>query len=456
MRRITSVLIILALALTMSGCQGQRSSNSTAPATSSQKATSSSSAAVLDPYAIENRYDIGDEMFKKSDGVDYGTVQKDVSYYSTTAGDNKQCNILLPSGYDKNEKYPVMYVFHGFGGSHSNQIDNDSYLTLLYGNMLHKGLTVPMIIVNVDMYTDKQADKKNYSKEQLRYSYDKAIDDVAVDLMPFIEKNYPVKAGRQNTAIAGMSEGGAKSLCTGFKWLDKIGYIAGFAPDTNVIAVGDNYMDSYWTVPYFKDGFPQPTESNTPYYLYMAVGSKDPWNIVGTLYYRDILNQMGVKNQTDHVEGYGHDYIFWRQCFYNYLTKVFQCVKPQSNQSATKEVTEQLLKIEVNGNTFYADFEDNSSAKALKEKLNSESLTLDMEDYGDFEKVGDLPYSLPANDENITTSAGDVILYQGNKLTIYYDTNTWNFTKVAKIRDADGSLKSKLGEGTVKATFTIT
>ena len=118
--------------------------------------------------------------------------------------------------------------------------------------------------------------------------------------------------------------------------------------------------------------------------------------------------------------------------------------------------SEQLLKIEVNGNTFYADFEDNSSAKALKEKLQSGSLTLEMEDYGGFEKVGDLPFSLPTNDGNITTSAGDVILYQGNKLTIYYDTNTWNFTKVAKIRDADSSLKSKLGEGTVKATFTIT
>ena len=118
--------------------------------------------------------------------------------------------------------------------------------------------------------------------------------------------------------------------------------------------------------------------------------------------------------------------------------------------------SEQLLKIEVNSNTFYADFEDNSSAKALKEKLQAGSLTLDMEDYGGFEKVGDLPFSLPTNDGNITTSAGDVILYQGNKLTIYYDTNTWNFTKVAKIRDADSSLKSKLGEGTVKATFTIT
>jgi len=117
--------------------------------------------------------------------------------------------------------------------------------------------------------------------------------------------------------------------------------------------------------------------------------------------------------------------------------------------------SEQLLKIDVNGNTFFADFEDNSSAKALKEQLQAESLTLEMEDYGGFEKVGDLPFSLPTNDGNITTSAGDVILYQGNKLTIYYDTNTWNFTKVAKIRDADSTLKSKLGEGTVKATFTI-
>ena len=117
--------------------------------------------------------------------------------------------------------------------------------------------------------------------------------------------------------------------------------------------------------------------------------------------------------------------------------------------------SKQLLKIDVNGNTFYADFEDNSSAKALKEQLQAESITLEMEDYGGFEKVGNLPFSLPTNDENITTSAGDVILYQGNKLTIYYDTNTWNFTKVAKIRDADSTLKSKLGEGTVKATFTI-
>ena len=128
---------------------------------------------------------------------------------------------------------------------------------------------------------------------------------------------------------------------------------------------------------------------------------------------------------------------------------------PQGEPTATKAITEQILKIEVNGNTLYADFEDNSSAEVLKEKLQAGSLTLEMEDYGGFEKVGNLPFSLPTNDENITTSAGDVILYQGNKLTIYYDTNTWSFTKVAKIRDADSSLKSKLGEGTVKVTLSI-
>ena len=145
------------------------------------------------------------------------------------------------------------------------------------------------------------------------------------------------------------------------------------------------------------------------------------------------------------------------------LTEAVHTTEAIETEPATDSVvtepeaeSEQLLKIEVNGNTLYADFEDNSSAEALKEKLQSGSLTLETEDYGGFEKVGDLPFSLPTNDENITTSAGDVILYQGNKLTIYYDTNTWTFTKVAKIRDADSSLKSKLGEGNVKATFTIT
>ena len=119
-----------------------------------------------------------------------------------------------------------------------------------------------------------------------------------------------------------MSEGGAKSLCTGFKWLDKFGYIAGFAPDTGVIPT-EYYKGTFWNTPVFEE-FPQPTEQNTPYYLYMAVGSEDPWNIDCTQYYHQVLDEMGVKNQTDLADEYGHDYKFWRQCFYNYLRKIFK------------------------------------------------------------------------------------------------------------------------------------
>ena len=129
----------------------------------------------------------------------------------------------------------------------------------------------------------------------------------------------------------------------------------------------------------------------------------------------------------------------------------------ENSMEVSKESSDGIyaLKIEANGNVFYGDFEGNSSAEALKEKLNSGSITLDMHDYGNFEKVGELPFSIVRNDEYITTTSGDVILYQGNQLTIYYDTNSWNFTRVAKIRNADSTLKDKLGEGNILVTLSL-
>ena len=323
----TAAALLLVCMMLMTACSNQNKTvNETENTTASSEttvpmATRDTADQSYDPYAEENRYDIPDNMFEKRDGVDYGTLQKDVTYYSTVAGDNKQVNVLLPAGYDESKSYPVTYVYHGFGGDHNAHLDTDSYLMLLYGNMLHDGLTVPQILIGMDMYTDKLADKESKSEEELRFIYDKAIEETAVDLMPFIEKTYAVKTGRENTAIAGMSEGGAKSLCTGFQWLDKFGYIGAFAPDTGVIPT-EYYKGTFWNVPVFEK-FPQPTAENMPYYLYMTVGSEDPWNIDCTLYYRDQLNDMGVKNQTDYVEGFGHDEAFWRQCFYNFLHKIF-------------------------------------------------------------------------------------------------------------------------------------
>ena len=115
-----------------------------------------------------------------------------------------------------------------------------------------------------------------------------------------------------------------------------------------------------------------------------------------------------------------------------------------------------MLSIQVGDTTLHATLADNSSADALVELLGEGPLTLSLHDYGNFEKVGPLPQSLPTNDEQITTEPGDVILYQGNQITIYYDVNSWNFTRLAKIEGATTeSLLEVLGDGDVEVTLSL-
>ena len=114
------------------------------------------------------------------------------------------------------------------------------------------------------------------------------------------------------------------------------------------------------------------------------------------------------------------------------------------------------LMIATNGKVFYAHPEDNASAQALIEKLSGGPVEIEMHDYGHFEKVGPLPWDLPRTDETITTEPGDVILYQGNQITIYYDQNTWDFTRLARIEDVTREeLLSAFGEGDVKVILWI-
>ena len=104
-----------------------------------------------------------------------------------------------------------------------------------------------------------------------------------------------------------------------------------------------------------------------------------------------------------------------------------------------------IVFVRVCENAFTVDLEDNSSAEAFFEKINGDGLTVDMHDYGGFEKVGDLPWELPVNDEEITTEPGDLILYQGNKITVYYDENKWNFTKLGRLNATTDEIKEVFG-----------
>ena len=136
-------------------------------------------------------------------------------------------------------------------------------------------------------------------------------------------------------------------------------------------------------------------------------------------------------------------------------------VEPQNiiqnvEQQTNTEIPMDKLLITINGKTLTADFADNSSAKSLAEALAKSSITYQADDYGNFEKVGDLGQTFPKNDENITTEPGDIILYQGHNLCIYYAQNTWSFTRIAKIKGVSkDELKEFLGEGEITVTLSV-
>lgn len=125
------------------------------------------------------------------------------------------------------------------------------------------------------------------------------------------------------------------------------------------------------------------------------------------------------------------------------------------NLSSRKEMNTIKLTIE-GGQTFTATLVDNSSTQALKEQLAKGDITIEMEDYAHMEKVGSLGIRLPRNDRQTTTAPGDLILYQGHNLVIYYDTNSWNFTRLGKIDNASqAELKAALGKGDVRVTLSL-
>lgn len=110
--------------------------------------------------------------------------------------------------------------------------------------------------------------------------------------------------------------------------------------------------------------------------------------------------------------------------------------------------------VTVQGHDFPLELADNSSAQALAELVGSEGLEIAMEDYGGFEKVGPLPQQLPTNDEQLTTAPGDVILYQGDKLVIYYGANSWSLTRIGRITGFDAEqLRQALGDGDATVTL---
>lgn len=107
------------------------------------------------------------------------------------------------------------------------------------------------------------------------------------------------------------------------------------------------------------------------------------------------------------------------------------------------------INLTVNGTPFEMELEDNPAAQKLLETVGQSNLVLSLHDYGGFEKVGPLGEDYPSQNVPTTTSAGDVVLYNGNQIVLFYGSNSWDYTPLGKVTDLTG-WKEALGDSDVE------
>lgn len=132
----------------------------------------------------------------------------------------------------------------------------------------------------------------------------------------------------------------------------------------------------------------------------------------------------------------------------------------ENSYSASKgeNMSVSKIKVTINGVTKTAILEENAATKALAEKLQKGNITYNAHDYGGFEKVGDLGFNLPTEDRQMTSQSGDIFLYVGSSLVIFYGENSWSYTKIGTL---EGMTKSEVkeflrgGMGNVSVTLSL-
>ncbi|MCF0248329.1 MAG: hypothetical protein HUJ86_06960 [Synergistes sp.] len=131
------------------------------------------------------------------------------------------------------------------------------------------------------------------------------------------------------------------------------------------------------------------------------------------------------------------------------LRKTPEVTKPEKEKKAGKKI-----KLQIGPYSFTATPEDNAAVREFTKLLKTSPITIQMEDYSGFEKVGALGRNLPAENSQITASAGDIVLYNGSNIVIFYGSNSWSYTRLAKI-DNLTDWKKALERDSINVTFSI-
>jgi enterochelin esterase-like enzyme len=248
-------------------------------------------------------------------GIARGTVET-IEYPSKTVGNNRKATIYTPPGYSKNKKYPVLYLLHGIGGDEMEWI-NGGHPEIILDNLYADKKAIPMIVImpNGRAMKDDRATGNIMEPDKVQ-AFATFEKDLINDLIPFVEKNYPVLNTRENRAIAGLSMGGGQSLNFGFGNLGKFAWVGGFssAPNTKTP----------------EELFPHPAETKKQLKLiWISCGDKD-----GLIAFSKRTHAFLAEKQIPHiyriVPGGGHDFNVWKDGLHGFAQLIFKPVPAAS------------------------------------------------------------------------------------------------------------------------------
>lgn len=235
-----------------------------------------------------------------------------ITYNSVTVGNLRKALIYTPPGYSESEKYPVLYLLHGIGGDEKEWLNNGNPQVIL-DNLFAEKKIVPMIVVlpNGRAMKDDRAVGNVFDSVKVQ-AFSTFEKDLLNDLIPYIEKNYPVLKSQENRAIAGLSMGGGQSLNFGLENLDKFAWIGGFSSAPNTKTPEQLFP----SIEYAKEKIKL---------LWLSCGDKD--NLIN---FSERIHVFLFQNQVPHIyqvipNGF-HDFKVWKQNLYMFVQLLFKPV----------------------------------------------------------------------------------------------------------------------------------
>jgi enterochelin esterase-like enzyme len=243
-----------------------------------------------------------------------------VLYSSKTVGVTRKALVYTPPGFKKSKRYPVLYLLHGIGGDEKEWLKGGNVPVVL-DNLYADGKLEPMIVVmpNGRAMKDDRATGNIFDslKVQAFTTFEK---DLLNDLIPFIEKKYPIYADREHRAIAGLSMGGGQSLNFGLTNLDKFAWVGGFssAPNTKK--------------PEILVANPEKARAQLKL-LWISCGEAD-----GLMSFSKRTHDYLYEKNVPHIfyiEPGGHDFKVWKNDLYMFTQLLFKVVSPGTFSSLT-------------------------------------------------------------------------------------------------------------------------